>query len=270
MAVKGLKWHYDVTGAEPIVRDLRIYNSGALLAGTAMAYGPVATAENTGCAIVADSNVLSNIIGVLNQDVASADALGVVATGVDKYAKIIINPFAVYLGKYSTHIDDDVPTTAADSSGKSATVTQVTDHERAWVYNKTNGNLFQVGATTSTTVLTAATSYDDNLSATGSGDLMMVLPCPYSADKAGGSIDLSEASGQVSMQLAGYNATAGAGSGIILENYITSSSRPMEPLVCAKHSGYEYSSEAPEFYGDVMFSEHLLAAGGVVNTRVIN
>ena len=66
---EGLKWHYDVTGAEPIIRDTRIYNSGALERGTAMCAGPVATAENTGCAIVADGDVLSNIIGVLQEDV---------------------------------------------------------------------------------------------------------------------------------------------------------------------------------------------------------
>ena len=264
----GLKWHYDVCGAEPILRDVRIYNSGALEMGTAMAAGPVATTENNGAAIVADSDVLSNIIGVLQEDVTAANALSVVATGVDFYAKLIINPMAVWLGKYSTHADDDVPTTAADATGKTVTVTQVADHERAWVYNKTNNNLFQVGATTGTTVLTAATDYDDDLAATGSGDLIMVLPAPFNADVAGGSIDLSEATGQVSMQIAPYNATAGAGSGLILENYITSKDRPMEPLVCSKHSGYVHS-DSPTFYGDLMFTEHLLCGGAGVNDRVI-
>ena len=267
--MEGLRYHYDLSGHEAIVRDTRIYNVGALETGTAMASGPVATLENNGAAIVADSDVLSNIIGVLNEDVTAAEALSVVATGVDKYAKIIINPLAVYLARYSTHVDDDTPTTAADATGKSVTITQVTDHTRSWVYNKTNGNLFQVGAITGTTVLTAATDYDDDLVATGNGDLIMVIPAPYGADVAGGSIDLSEAAGQISMQLAGYNVTAGAGAAIILDNYITSASRPMEPLVCARHSGRSYTSEAPKFYGDVLFTEHLLCSGAVVNTRVI-
>ena len=135
-----------------------------------MASGPVATAENTGCAIIADADVLSNIIGVLQEDLTSAQALSVVATGVDKYAKLIINPFAVWLGEYSQHADDDVAIGTADATGKSCTITQVTDHERGWAYITSTGsssdgygNLFQIGASTSTTKVTAATDYDDNL-----------------------------------------------------------------------------------------------------------
>lgn len=276
MAVKGLQWHYDVTGAEPIIRDTRVYNVGALLKGTAMASGPVATAENTGCAIVADSDVLSNIIGVLNEDLTAAQALSVVATGVDKYAKIIINPFAVWLAQYSTHADDDSANTSASSSGKVLTATMVTDHERGWAYVTSTGstaggfgNLFQIGAATSTTSITAATDYDNNLLAVTTSDTFIVMHAPYGSDVAGQGIDLSEATGQVSMQLAGYNATAGAGSGLVIENYITSKNRPMEPLVASRHSGYNYAAENPTFYGDLMFTEHLLCAGGQVNNRVI-
>lgn len=267
-----MKWHYDVTGAEPIIRDTRVYNSGALYKGMAMCSGPVATAENTGCAIAADADVLSNIIGVLQEDIASADALSVVATGVDKYGKIIINPFAVWLAKYSTAAADDVPCTAADATGKTVTITQVADHERCWAYITDTGgttggfgNLFQVGATTGTTVLTAATSYDDHLSANIIGDTVIVLHAPYGADVAGGSVDLATNRIDVS----GHDASASAGAALVLDNYITSKTRAMEPLVCAKHSGYNYASEDPAFYADLMFSEHLLAAGGVVNTRVI-
>ncbi len=276
MAAEGMKWHYDVSGAEPILRDTRIYNSGALLKGTAMASGPVATAENTGCAIVADSDVLSNIIGVLQEDVSAANALGVVATGVDKYAKLIINPLAVWLIPYSTHADDDEVTTT--TTAKILTQTMVTDHERGWAYVTSTGssaggfgNLFQIGASGTTATITAATSYDDNMTATlANVDTFFVMLAPYSADVAGGSVDLSEASGQVSMQLKGYETTAAAGAGLVIENYITSKNRPMEPLVCAKHSGYNYSDENPKFYADLMFSEHVLLGGATVNDRVID
>ena len=267
-----MKYHYDVTGAEPIVRDMRVYNGGAeMKIGMAVCSGAVATAENTGSVIIADADVLSNIVGVLNETVA-AGSLSVVATGVDYYAKVIINPFAVWLAKYSQAAADDVPATAADADGKTLTITQVTDHERGWAYI-TNvggttggyGNLFQIGASTDTTVVTAATSYDDNLSGNIIGDTCIVLIPPYSADVAGGSVDLATNS----IDVAGYNADAAAGSALILDNYITSQYRPLEPLASAKHSGYNYASEAPQFYGDLMFSEHLLANGGVVNDRVI-
>ncbi len=277
MSAEGMKFHYDVTGAEPILRDIRVYDATlALLKGTVMAAGPVATTENCGAMIKADSNVLSNIIGLLNEDVTAANALSVVATGVDFYAKAIINPFAVYLAKYSFHADDDEVTTT--TTQKILTQTMITDHERGWAY-VTNagssvggfGNLFQIGASGTTATITAATDYDDNMTATlANTDTFITMPAPYTADVAGGGVDLSEATGQISMQLAGYETTAGAGAAVILENYITSTTRPLEPLVSARHSGYNYANENPKFYGDVWFPEHMLATGGVANTRVIN
>jgi hypothetical protein len=55
----------------------------------------------------------------------------------------------------------------------------------------------------------------------------------------------------------------------VIENSIKSNARPLEMLRADRHSGYNYKGEAPKFYGDVVFPEHLLAAGGVVNNRVI-
>jgi hypothetical protein len=69
------------------------------------------------------------------------------------------------------------------------------------------------------------------------------------------------------MDLQGYTAGAAAGAGIILQTFIESKTRPMEPLVCARHSGINYKGEAPQFYGDLMFSEHLLSGD---TDRVIN
>ena len=269
-----MKFHYDVNGAEPILRDVRIYSSGALRAGQAMCSGAVATAENCGCAIVADADVCSNIIGVLNEDVTAANALSVVATGVDKYAKIIINPGAVYMAEYSQLAADD--TVTSTTTAKTLTGTMVTDHERAWCY-VTNvgsssggyGNLFQAGAATGTTAIVAATSYDDNMTATTAAtDTFIVMPAPYSADVAGGGIDLcADSDSYDSINVSGYAGT-GAGAVMVLDNYIGSKTRPIEPLVCSKHSGYNYSSEAPKFYADIFFPEHLLYGGNVCD-RVI-
>jgi len=273
---RGLQWHYDVTGAEPIIRDIRVYNVGALVAGTAMCAGPVGTAENGGCAIVADGNVLTNIIGVLQEPLTAAECLGVVATGVDKYAKIIINPMAVWLGLYSQHADDDEANTSADSTGKTITMTAVGSHERGWAYitdagSTTGGfgNLFQIGASTSTTSITAATSYDDYLLGNSTSDTFIVLPAPWYWDVATGGVELSEATGQVAMQIAGYETTAAAGSGLILENYIQSKVRALQPLNCAQHSGKNYANEDPDLLGDIIFCEHLLCAGGNTAARTI-
>ena len=277
MAVQGLKWHYDVTGAEPIVRDIRVYHVGALPKGTALCGGPVATANNQGCAIIPNPVDLDNIIGVLQEDLTAAQALSVVATGVDKYAKLIINPFAVWLGVYSQHADDDVVNSVADSTGKTLTITQVTDHERGWGYitgtgSTTGGagNLFQIGASTNATSITAATDYDDNLKGTNTSDTCIVLIPPFTADVAAGSVNLSAATGQVCAQIEPYNATAAAGAAIILENYMVSSNVPFGPLVCALHSGYNYDYNTVQLFGDLMFSETLLGHGGTICDRLIN
>jgi hypothetical protein len=272
----GLQWHYDVTGAEPIIRDYRVYNSGALQRGTAMASGAIATAENTGAAIVAAGAVLSNIVGVLQEDKTAAACLSVVATGVDFYAKMIINPFAVWLGQYSTSSSDQVTNTSASATGYVFTATQVAHHERSWVYITNTGsstggfgNLFQVGAATSTTSLTAATTYAGTLKANTTSDTAIVLIAPFSADVAGGSVNLSTQTGRNARQIQGYTTSASAGSAVVLENYIVSPTRALEPLVAAQHSGVNLAGENPSFFADIMFSEHLFACGGVVNTRVI-
>jgi len=275
MAAEGMRWHYDINGAEPIIRDIRVYNSGALLKGTVMCAGPVSTGNNDGCMIVADSNVLSNIIGVLQEDLSAANCLGVIATGVDFYGKCIINPGAIWLGKYSEHADDDNENTVASATGVLLTATMVTNHYRSWAYitdtgSSTGGfgNLFQVGAISGTASITAATSFAANMAASTTSDTFIVMPAPYGADTAGYGFDLSEATGQISMQLQGYSGT-GTGAMMLIENYITSSLRPLEPLVTAQHSGNNYKGEDPKFYGDVWFPEHLHATGGTACDRVI-
>jgi hypothetical protein len=264
-----MKMSYDLTGAEPIIRDTRVYDAGtARTRGTLMAAGITGTAAANGCAVLARVTILDNIMGLLMEDLTAAQLLSVVATGVDKYGKLLINPFMVYKALYN-------PTTVVTTTTtpKILTQTMVTDHERGWAYVTDGGssvggfgNLFQIGASGTTATITAATDYDDNMKDTlAAVDTFFVMPAPYTADVAGGSFDLN-ANGRDAL---GYGTAAHAGNAIPLENFITSKTRPMEPLVCAKHSGYNYKDEDPEFYVDLFFPEHLLATGGVVGTRVI-
>jgi hypothetical protein len=267
-----MKWAYDVTAAEPIIRDMRVYDSGtARSKGTLMAQNCITTAAaQVGVASMVGVTTLDNVIGVLMEDLTAAELLSVVATGVDKYGKICINPFAIWRALYN-------PTTivnaTASATGKVLTQTMVTDHERGWAYVTDGGgttggfgNLFQIGDSGTTATITAATSYDDNMKANTATDTFFVMPAPYTADVAGGSFNL-HANGRDAL---GYGTTAHSGAATVLENYITSKYRPMEPLVCSKHSGWNYKDEDPDFYVDLHFPQHLLATGGVVNTRTIN
>lgn len=273
-----MRYHYDVTGAEAIVRDIPVYAAQAIPEGIAMGAGVTATEVNNGRAIVATGTELARIIGVTNETVSAANALAVLATGYENYAKLIINPFAIWLTKYDTAASYDIALTGADATGKSCTAADIGNANETgfWVYitdvggsTAGFGNLFCTGAVTGTTVLTAVTDYDNSLSANAIGDTMILMHPRYGAGVAGGNIDLVNSSATVEATISGQVAGAGSGAAVVLENYITSKQRPLEPLVISRHSGINYKGEDPDFYADVFLPEHMLANGGTICNRAI-
>jgi len=266
-----MRYHYDMSGKEAVLRDISVYGAAALTKGQLMASGPVATTVNNGRAILADPAVMSNVIGVLNEDVSAADALAVVLTGYENYAQVIINPAAVWLADYAAAAT--VTLTGADATGKTLTAadTGVANQVGCWCYVKTGdgiGNLFCAGAVTGTTVMTAVTDYDDDLNANAIGDTYITTHLRYGSTVVGGDIDLDATLTYVN----GVVAAGATGAAICVENYIQSQSRPLEPLVISRHSGVNYAAEEArglQLTADLWFPEHLLATGGVVNDRVI-
>jgi len=264
-----MHFHYDLTQAEPILRDIPVYANAAIITkGTPMESGVTATEVNNGRAIVATGSTLTNIIGVTNEEISAANATAVLATGFETYAKHIINPLAVYLTQYATSASYDVAITTADSTGKSVTSSDQGNANMTgyWVYI-TNigssvggyGNLFCSGAVTSTTAMTAVTSYDDNLSANIVNDTFISMHPRYGAGVAGGNIDLvMSTTAYGTTTISGQVAGAGSGAVVVLENYIQSKARPLEPLVISRHSGYNYKSEAPTFWADVFLPEQVV------------
>ena len=258
-------WHYDLTGAEAIIRDIPVYSTGALIYGQPMIAGAVATDVMNGRTTPAVCTTVIRVIGVLQEAVTAADALAVVLTGYEKYAKHIINPFAVWLAEYSQTTTDTIILTGADATGKTSTVADNgTDHQTGgWDYITKEGvgtgygNLFKVGAVTTTTVHTAATSYDDNLKANAIGDYVLELHAPYGAVVAAGTVNLSAAALD---KITGHLATECTGAMMVLENYIEGNGVSMEPLVTKKHSGNNYKGAVPRFYGDIVFQNHLLGS----------
>ena len=273
-----MKYHWDLTGAEAILKDYPIYSAAAVPNGTVMCAGPIATNENCGRVIVATGTALQNIVGVTNEAVTAANALGVIATGVENYVQMIINPFAVWLTEYNTAAAYDIAVTSADTTGKTLTATDTGNQDQChyWAYITDTGssvggygNLFCVGADSGgTTVLTAMTSYDDNLAGNIVGDTFILMHAPLMEGVAAGNIDLvtsTTAETTISGQVAG----AGTGAALVVETYIKSDYRPLESLVVSRHSGYNYKSEDPKFYADVYMCEHLFGAGGGDNARPI-
>lgn len=273
-----MKYHWDLTQAEPILHDYPIYSAAAVPKGTPVCAGAIATNENCGRVIVATGGTLQNIVGVTNEDVTAANALGVIATGVENYCKVIINPFAVWLTKYSKAAAYDIAVTTADSTGKSLTAADTGDQDQChyWAYvtnvggsNNGFGNLFCVGADGGgTTALTAMTSYDDNLLGNAIGDTFILMHAPLAQSVASGSTDLITSTTEETL-ISGQVAGSGTGAAQVLELFIESKYRPMEPLVVSRHSGYNYKVEDPNFYADVYMCEHLFGAGGGDNARPI-
>lgn len=110
-----MKWSYDLTGAEPIIKDMPIYDSATIAAGEMVMLGASAftAGADAGFALVSayPSTVMSagaiNAVGICLETKTTADSPSVavahnITTGAVCFGKVIINPFAVYRAEVST------------------------------------------------------------------------------------------------------------------------------------------------------------------------
>lgn len=114
-----MKWSYDLTGAEMIIKDEPIYDATALAAGELVMLGTSAfsAGADAGVALVTGvpSTVMANAaidaVGVLLESATTAGTTGSttsvaaahnVTTGVVCTGKVIVNPFAVYRAEVTT------------------------------------------------------------------------------------------------------------------------------------------------------------------------
>lgn len=122
-----MKWVYDLCGAEPIIKDMPIYSASTIGEGELLMVGTTgfSAAADAGVALVtaaADtvgSNQGVNAVGVSLERKTTADTTSVAAahnltTGAVCYAKVIVNPFAVYRAEIATANGQAI--TAAGSS----------------------------------------------------------------------------------------------------------------------------------------------------------
>jgi hypothetical protein len=250
-----MRYTYSMDGSEPIVRDYPVY--GTVVKGQVLAVeGAITTAVNRFALQAAAVATVDNVVGVAQESVTATTTAA--ATGVTVYGKVIINPYAIYSAEYSQLAADDTVNTSADTTGKVTTATFTTDREGDWIYvtavgSTTDGvgNLSQIGASTSTTSVTAVTGYDDYLNGTSTSDTFICITNPFTALAAAGSINLAA-------DIASLSGVAAAGTGavLVLQNYITSPTVPLEPLKVARHSGRVFPEA--RFFADVWFSDHIM------------
>ena len=281
-------FHYDLSQAEPIIRDLPVYGTSDILLGAVVSReGAITTAENNMGFQNASATAIDDVVGVAAElydysahiSNTGANAATAAATGITNYIKVIINPLAIWLAEWSQAAANDTVNTAADSTGKTVTGTFTSpgdDVEGDWVYISNlgsttggAGNLFQIGAA-STTVWTATTSFDDNLKANNTSDTYIKILHPYFATVAGGSMSLSAASGEVGTHLLG-NDIVGDDTGPImsLQTYITDKAHSLEPLRVEQHSGKNFDAATCHIYSDVMLLDHLLLNAGTMTASPI-
>ena len=267
-----MRFHYDLTQAEPIIRDYPVYDSSAtgLLNGMAMArLADSHTAANRCFMQKANPATLANIVGVMNETGLDASS-SAVATGVAIYGKLIINPMAVWYCEYSQHADNDTVNTSASTGGKVTTAAFTQYREADWIYYTGEGsttggagNLAQIGASTSTTSVTAVIGYDDNMNTTNTSDTFIVITAPFNGTAAGGGLDLSAVTAEYGCKIKGVAAT-GAGALLTLANYIESAGSPSEQVLrVQQHSGYNYPYKSTRIYADAFLLDHLLLGGDV-------
>lgn len=284
-----MRFNYDLTQAEPIIRDLPVCASADILEGAVVGRDGAISTEllNFGVTNVAAA-VIDDVIGVAqefydfsehinNIGTAATTAAG---TGVTNYMKVCINPLAVWLAEWSQHADNDVVNTAAQVAGVGSVTGTFTspgdDVEGDWVYisNKGSttggaGNLYQIGSA-STTVWTPCSTWVSGLKAITTSDTYIKLVRPYGASVAGGSINLAANTAELGTALLGNDIVGDdTGAIMILQNYVKDKATPMEPLRVERHSGRNFDAATCKLYGDAFLLDHLCLGGGIATAPQI-
>lgn len=141
-----MKWSYDLTGAEPIIKDEPIYDGTAISAGELLMLGTSAwtAGADAGIALVSayPSTVMANVaidaVGICLEGKTTADSPAIsaaanVTTGNHCFGKVIINPFAVYRAEVTTA--EKLPIASSASKGAfCVTGTPVSTFNGSWVF----------------------------------------------------------------------------------------------------------------------------------------
>jgi len=273
------KFHYDLTGAEPIIRDVPIY------AAATIAKGEMIQMAATGAAAAAGfitSNALTTTTGVDSLGVcletitttSSADHGDIVSTAAttstaaissiastvatgSRYGKAIINPYAVYLMHWANTgtAATDCFTGAACTASTTYTDTVEQYVAGAWFYvTPTNSSTADAGqlryvASTSTT---ASWTFLNAATVTTSDVCMLIRPINWRL------CEMTATAGVESELVSEDNDAGQIVSYHSVENYVGGKNRPMERLRAQNHAGI--TDTTLEFYTDIVQLDHCYCA----------
>jgi hypothetical protein len=249
-----MQFHYDLTGAEPIVRDVPVYDASTTASFTK---GEMLMLGTTEPDADADQNI-SFVTGYIASAAQCVDALGTILETVanaaalyngasPKYAKAIINPFAIYLCEYSQAASDDE---AVTTGGVSTTVTIASfedDTEGGWLYFPlaaagAKGKLRYVSENNGSGALTV----DSAITTTTDDTVIKILPVNHRLTNL-----TADATKLLTQAAVGDNVSLH-----VLENYIESDGHGLQALKPALHKGLNGLSNA-KFYADIAMLDHV-------------
>jgi hypothetical protein len=265
-----MEWVYDITGAEPILRDMPVYDAATLAKGELLMLGttdPDSNADQGQALITAYNSTAANsaidAVGILNDD-AYDSALGTgnytapssvpaTATNGAYYGKVIINPFAIYRAEHSLLAADDVAITSTSTT--TLTVGSLSDDiDGCYAYfpltdDGVKGSLRYIVAAAS-----GSCTMDSALTTTGDSSDTVCIIAPalkYATNLTADGTKVASGNCQ---------GIFGATNIRILESYIDRD-RGIEPLRKAKHSGLNgldncKGGNGPKFYSDIMLKDH--------------
>lgn len=229
-----MKFAYDLTGAEPIIRDYPVYGAGAdIVEGAVVMRG--ATPGTNGGQLIVGVSALVDVVGVLaelHDYSVSGDSL--IAGTAWVYRKVIINPFAVYRAQY-----DSTDTMAvASTSTTTVTVTSLEDNiDAGWLLGNDGQLQFLTASAAGSATSKSASGW------TSANTLLKIVPVFHQL------IKINTAADKI-----GTDAAAGAGEVANLDNWVQARGIPLQRLDPTKHSGLTLTD--PKIFSDIVFRNH--------------
>jgi hypothetical protein len=260
-----MKFVYDISGAEPILRDYPVYDAASLNYGTLLQLGTTDpdVGADEGQALVNAYNATAansgtNIVGMLNENTYESggtvpDRVPSTTTG-PYYGKVIINPLAIYRGEISLAAADDIAITS--TAAATLTVPSLADDiDGCFVYfpltqTGVKGSLRQLIASAA-----GSATMDSALVTTGGAtDTIVIISrefkSPANLGTAGDNfVGSSAAAPEAAVKFIILNRMADLNGGIV-------------PLRYADHSGLNgldliRQGIGPKFFYDVLAVDHL-------------
>jgi len=246
------RFHYDLTGAEPIVRDVPVYDAsttaGFALGEFIMLGNSAAGTDDMGVAFQtayesSQAEQMVDGLGITNE--ALADGTNAAGTSF-AYLKAIINPFAIYLTEY-----DQASAIAFTSSNTTITFTGTSEDniDLGWFYVVTSAVSNEYALRQITAAASGSFTADSALATNETGGTgIKVLPVNHKL------INMTTDAKKILMQ-----AAAGAGVSLaIVENYIDSPAiGGLIPLRAKAHRALNNLGSTTKLFADVCMINHM-------------